>query len=869
MTTTLLQTKLYIPQIRPDLVSRSLLVERLNVGLGGNLTLVSAPAGFGKTTLLSQWAEKQDRSVAWVSLDRGDNDPIRFWTYVIAAMQRVRPNLGETVLSALSASQRQAPLTEAMLTGLINEIAEVDAQPFVLVLDDYHLIDNRQVNDDVAFLVEFSPSGMHVILSGRADPPWPLARMRARRQMNELRSKDMRFTQEEATAFLNDVMGLDLSVEDIAILDSQTEGWIAGLQMAALSMQGREDVSGFINAFSGSHRFILDYLVEEVLERCPAGTRDFLIKTSVLERMTAPLCDAITGRNDSAHVLAELEQANLFLVPLDDERRWYRYHHLFGDLLYSRLEQHQPDQIEALHRRASEWNEKNGLLAEAMSHASAAEDTERQVRLIADNVLTMAYLGELTILVQWLDALPVDAGQDQPWFHVSRAWVLVFAGHLDEVEQHLCDAEEVLGAAPGGNNAELASEYDHVTGHIAAIRGYVAGLRGEFPQPIEYAREALARLPESDAIARGWTTLLLAVMWRAQGDLILAEQAFLDAATINRNSGNILLAVDVLWEHSVQQQIQGQLHKAFDTCQQVLQLASEHVERGGRRLPPTGYTHIGISNVLYEWNDLESALTHAEEAVRLCKRWGMADAIVRSQLQLAMTLQANGDEDGALSIMQEARQVAETTLSPMYRNAVAMATAQLHLIRGNVPAASRWADEQGLSADDEFGFQQAVAYLVFARLLIAQGGASLHGALGVLERLQELSAAAGAVGNLIGVLALKALALQAQGDEATALESLNQALSLGEQEGYMRTFIDEGAPMGVLLRKASTSGMAPEYARRLLEAMEGETVMVPHEENVAQLSLAERQPLVESLTERELDVLRLLKTSLSATEIAG
>ena len=874
MTTTLLQTKLYIPQARPDLVSRPLLVERLNAGLDGNLTLVSAPAGFGKTTLLSQWAGRHERSVAWVSLDRGDNDSTRFWTYVIAAMQRVRPNLGETVLSALSASQRQAPLTEAMLTGLINEIAEADAQPFVLVLDDYHLIGDQQVNDGVAFLVEYAPSGMHVILSGRADPPWPLARMRARRQMNELRSKDMRFTLEEAAAFLNDVMGLDLSVEDIAILDSQTEGWIAGLQMAALSMQGREDVTGFIKAFSGSHRFILDYLVEEVLERRPPGTRDFLIKTSVLERMTAPLCDAITGRNDSAHVLAELEQANLFLVPLDDERRWYRYHHLFGDLLFSRLEQHHPDQIEALHRHASEWYEENGSLAEAMGHASAAGDADRQVRLIADNVLTMAYLGELTILVQWLDALPVDAGRDQPWFHVSRAWVLAFAGHLDEVEQHLCDAEEALDAAPRGNNAELASGYDHVTGHIAAIRGYVAGLRGEFPQPIEYAREALARLPENDAIARGWTTLLLAVVWRAQGDLAQAEQAFLDAATISRNSDNVPLAVDVLWEASVQQQMQGQLRKAFDTCQGVLQLAAEYVERGGRRLSPTGYTHIGISNVLYEWNDLESALAHAEEAVRLCRRWGMADAIVRSHLQLAMMLQANGDTDGALSSLQEARQVAETTLSPMYRNAVAMMTAQLYLIQGNVLAASLWADEQGLSADDEFGFQQAMAYTVVVRLLVAQSEqqnmTSLHKALKVLDRLQELSATAGAVGNLIGVLTLKSVALQAQGDEAAAMKFLNQALSLGEQEGYMRTFLDEGSPMGVLLRKASASGMASDYAGRLLKAMADEAALRPMVPGLGEKpSVEEYGALVEPLTEREMEVLRLLKTSLSATEIAG
>ncbi len=781
----------------------------------GNLTLISAPAGFGKTTLLSQWVGHLNRPVAWVSLDRGDNDPARFWTHVIAALRSVYNTLEDI-------PQQQGPSTEAMLTGLINEIIEADLKSSVLILDDYHLIEDRQVNEGVAFLVENAPVGLHIILSGRADPPWPLARMRARRQMNELRSKDLRFTLDEAAAFLNDVMGLELSAEDIAVLDSQTEGWIAGLQMAALSMQGREDVSGFIQGFSGSHRFILDYLVEEVLERRPPGTRDFLIKTSILERMTAPLCDAVTDREDSALVLMELEQANLFLISLDDERRWYRYHHLFGDLLNGRLEQGRSETKAMLHCRASEWFEENGLLAEAMNHASLAGDIERQVRLIAENVLTMAYLGELATLVQWLDALPDDAGQGQPWFHVSRAWVLVFAGCLDEVEAHLQTAEDLLSIIPTtGEGPAPDSESDHIAGHIAAIRGYVDGLKGKGPVTIKYARQALEMLPEQDAMARGWTTLLLAVILRAQGRLAEADQAFSEAANISRKASIVPLTVDALWEHCVLALMQGRMHWVFGACQEAQQVASSTIEQGGRRLPPAGYTHIGISLVLQEWNDPEGALVHAEEGARLCNRWGMADAIVRSHVRLAMALQVTGDVTGAKSALLEARQVAET-MSPMYEGIVAMFSARIHLLQGKLSDAERWAVEQNLAANDDIAYRQVTTYTIFARLLIAQGGASLHEAATVLDSLQMVVEKAGATGNLIEVLVLKAITSQALGNESAALQALSQALRLGERENYTRMFLDEGAAMGVLLRKAADSGITPKYVDKLLRALENE-----------------------------------------------
>jgi len=398
MAAPLLTTKLYIPPVRPECVSRPRLIERLNAGLDRKLTLVSAPAGFGKTTLLSEWVHSRGRSetcpsVAWVSLDKGDNDPARFWAYVIAALQTVQTEIGETALVALGS--RQPPPVEAILNGLINEIAKVPG-PFVLVLDDVHVITEQRVHEALTFLLDHLPPQMHVTVSSRADPPWPLARLRARGEMTELRASDLRFSDKEAAAFLNDVMRLDLSPEDIDALEARAEGWIVGLQMAALSMRGRKDVSGFIRAFTGTHRFILDYLVEEVLDQQSPAVQEFLLRTSILERLTGPLCDAVADRSDSRTVLAQLEQANLFLLPLDDERRWYRYHRLFADLLRSRLEQTHPDQVPTLHIQASEWYEGNGLIAEAVSHALAAGDMDQAVRLIEGNALTIINQGELS-----------------------------------------------------------------------------------------------------------------------------------------------------------------------------------------------------------------------------------------------------------------------------------------------------------------------------------------------------------------------------------------------------------------------------------------------------------------------------------------
>jgi LuxR family maltose regulon positive regulatory protein len=862
----LLTTKLYIPPVRPELVSRPRLIQRLNAHLDRKLTLISAPAGFGKTTLLSEWAASMDRPVAWVSLDKGDEELTRFWSYLITALQRMQPDIGATALLALRS--RQPPLMDPLLTGLINEIASM-SQPFVLFLDDVHVIANQQIHDGLTFLLDNLPPQMHLILSSRSDPPWPLARLRARGEMTELRASDLRFSEHEAAAFLNEVMKLDLSADDVAKLEDRTEGWIVGLQMAALSMRSRKDGSAFIAAFTGTHRFILDYLVEEVLDQQSPAIQEFLLQTSILERLTAPLCDAVTDGQDSQIILTELEQANLFLVPLDDERRWYRYHHLFADLLGSRLEQTQPDQVPTLHLRASEWYEENRLIPEAVQHALAAGDVKRAAHLVEGNALAMVDHGELTTLLGWLAALPEEVLRSRPWLCIAHAWALAFAGRLDAVEPKLEDAQKALPSEAEGLRSVLRqTEGLRIAGHVAAIRAYVAALGGDMPHATALGRVALEHLPEEDLITRGFAAGLLSTTLRWSGDLVAATQAAAEAVAAAGATGDSLAALGALATAAALQSAQGQLHKAVATCWDVLALADQSLRRGGQRLPVAGEAHVLISTVLREWNDLQAALRHAREAVQLYERWGWAEGLAFGHRTLARALQAIGDIDGAREATHKARQAARD-ISPWFDAHEAAMEAKIRLALGDVAAASRWMQQSGLRADGELHFRHLSRYVTLARVLIAQGG--LDEASDLLARLLAMTEAAGARTALIQILVLQAIVLQAQGEMEEALTVLERALTLAEPEGYVRTFIDEGAPMGTLLRQAQARGIQSNYARKLLAAWEGET----QDQSPLRLtktappSLVHRpsSPLIEPLTERELEVLRLLPTRLSSTGI--
>jgi LuxR family maltose regulon positive regulatory protein len=894
----LLKTKLYIPPVRPERVPRPHLVSRLAAGLGQGpygfarkLTLISAPAGFGKTTLLSECAAHCGPSISWLSLDERDNSPTRFWTYVIAALQTLYSGVGTIILEALQ-TPRALP-NETLLGQLLNQIAEVP-EPFVLILDDLHVITNPQLHETLIFFLENLPAPMHLVVSSRADPPWPLARWRARGQVVEIRTDDLRFTPAETAVFLTEAMGLDLSPEDVAALDARTEGWIAGLQLAALALQGSlsmqgRDASSFVRAFSGSHRFILDYLVEEVLDRQPAEIQVFLLQTSILERLTASLCDAVrfgfakapssssgtavrfgeaeapssSRGEDSQVILEHLEQANLFLVPLDDERRWYRYHRLFADLLRSRLEQGHRKHVSTLHRRASAWCEKQGLISEAVGHALAAGDVGRVERMARRNALAMMDHGELRTMVRWLDALPEETMRSQPWLCIAQAWPLAYAGQGDAVEPLLQDAEQALTDRAEGDEGERR----RIAGHLAAIRAYVEGGRGDLSKAAELAREALECLPGEDAMARGWAAYHLGFMLRMKGELEVAAQALEDATATGQAAGDSHVAVLALGELGVLRLQQGRLCEAAATHRSALALADDYARRSGRQLPATGYVLTRLSGVLREWNALEAAIQHARDGLELCKQWQQADALLEAYIHLARALQAAGDVDSARQALHGAMQVARDTSSWFitYTEAQAMRMGLAELSPDPEPTAlfSRWVGKGGLSAEDELNFQYELMYRMLARILIEQG--ELDKGLGLLARLLSMVELAGAEGHAIEILVLQAVALETQGLEDQALVTLARALALGEPEGYVRTFVDEGAPMGRLLRRAVTQGVAVDYAGKLLAALEQES---RRDATPLPVSEAALSPWIEPLSPRETEVLRLLTTPLSHAEIA-
>ncbi len=855
MSTPLLQTKLYIPHSQPNLISRPRLIKHLEDGLSRKLTLVSSPAGFGKTTLLSEWIHKCGQPVAWITLDQGDNDPSRFLKYFItAALQKNEAEIGEEIFSALQSSQ--PPKSDILLTGLLNEITEM-TQPIVIVLDDYHVITEPTIQEMLTFILENQPPQMHLVISSRADPPWPLARLRVHGELAEIRTRDLRFTIDEAATFLNNVMGLKLSPQEVASLEGLTEGWIAGLQMAALSMRGRKDVSGFIESFSGSHRFILDYLVEEVLDQQSLTIQEFLLKTSILESLSGPLCDAVADREDSQIILTQLEQANLFLIPLDDERCWYRYHHLFADLLRIRLEHTQPEHTPTLHRRASEWFEQNGLIAEAVNHSLVANDFERVVRLFAGNTLAMIYHGESRTLVSWLEALPDEVVRSQPWFSIAHAWTLAYAGEFDAIETLLKETEKVL---VGFDELVLSEvEYQRIVGHIAIIRSYTAARRGDSSRAAKQACKALQHLPADDLMERGYILTLLGAVLRTSGDFNAATEASTKAIAISQATGDSQLSAVVLCDQAALHYSQGQLHKAAAICRDAEQISDKYAGQSGRPLPVMGYAYIRLSAVLREWNDLETATGYAREGLELCKQWGQADFLVYSYIEVAKVLQAIGDMDGALDAIQTGKRIA-SNVSPWPGFHVATQQARLWLVQGKLEDVTRWVQVSGLRNDDSLSFQYLFRYIVLARVLIAQG--VFDEAAGLLSRLLEVAETARAMGCMIEILILQALALQAQGKIDHALTSLERALVFAEPEGYVRTFIDEGSSMGKLLQQTTAPGVAVGYVGKLLTALKKET------KSKRQLGEGFSASIVEPLSERELEVLRLLKTHLSSTGIA-
>ena len=863
----LLETKFYIPRSRRDLVPRPRLSERLDRGTASKLMLVSAPAGFGKTTLLTEWlaagpaGPAGERLAAWLSLDRADNDPASFWTYVIAALRTVASGVGESALALLQAPR--SPPIETVLTALLNDLGAV-AGDIVLVLDDYHVIDARDVQDAMGFLLDHLPPQLHVVIAGRADPALPLARLRGRGELAEIRAAGLRFTPDEAAAYLNEMMGLQLTARDVAALEGRTEGWIAALQLAALSMQGRDDVAGFIAGFAGDDRYVVDYLAEEVLQRQPERVQAFLLQTSILGRLSGPLCDAVTGQDGGKAMLAALDRGNLFLVPLDDRRRWYRYHHLFADVLQARLLDEQPGQVPDLHRRASAWYQQNGEPSEAISHALAARDFDRAADLVELAIPAMRITRQEATVHGWLKALPDEVVRVRPMLSFAVAGALLTGGEPEEVEVRLRDAGRWLEEAAATGEGSLArpgemvvadeEEYRRLPGAIELYRAALALVRGDVPGTVRHARRTLdLALTEDHGVRAGAAGFLGLAFWTS-GDLEAAHPAWAQCAAGLRRSGQIADIFGCAIAMADIRLVQGRLGEAMRTYDQALQRASE---QDGPVLRGTADMYVGMSEVHRERGDLQAATQQLLRSQELGEYNGLPQNPYRWRVAMARIRQAEGDLGGALDLLKEAERLYVGDFFPNVRPVPAL-KARIWIAQGRLGEALGWAHEQGLSADDDLSYLREFEHITLARMLVARSrGEPVHQVTRLLERLLLAAEEGGRTGHVIEILVLQALALQAPGHIPAALTCLERALTLAEPEGYVRVFVDEGPPIGSLLRAAEKQGTTRNYVRRLLAAVSQTRQDSPV-----------RQALIDPLSERELDVLRLLGTELDGPAIA-
>ena len=854
----LLATKLYMPAARPELVPRPRLTARLDEGLARGLVLVCAPAGYGKTVLLADWARRGGQAVAWLSLDAGDNDPARFWRHAVAALDRARPGTGERVAPLLGPP---APSSfQGLVMALINDLAADEA---LLVLDDYHVIGSRQVHESLAFLVEHRQAGICVVLASRSDPPLPLARLRARGQLTEMRVAELRFTPAEAAELLRHAASA-LPDASVAALAARTEGWAAGLQLAVLSLRGHDDAAAFVEAFTGSHRYVLDYLAEEVLEGQGKQLRTFLLETSVLERLSGPLCDALTGREDSQALLEEAERAGLFLIPLDEVRGWWRYHHLFAGLLGARLQDEQPGRVPQLHRNAAAWYEEHGMADDAIGHAAAAGEMLWAARIIEQHFdMVYSTRGEAATIHRWLSVLPAEVVRSRPRLLLAQALMAATSGRLEVVEPLL----DAVDCAPPGWADEpfepaagaAASYLINVPALTTLHRGYLAQFHGDAEATAAFSARALAEIKPGEQLLSASAHGFLAVAEWLRGRLTEAERAFASSVTGWREAGQLTLTAWGWYELVLLRRAQGRLDAAALTCEQAL----ADLVTSGRPLPAAGPSHVGLADIAYQRDELDSASRYATEGIALCRQFVYTVPLANGLATLAMIRQATGDPAGALGAITEAGQAYPAP--PGLLNPVPAQRARLLLSQGDLAAAARFPQETGLGPDDEPNYAREPGHLMLARILLAQDRPGQ--ALALLDRLHAAAAAQDRTGSLIETGALRALALAAAGDEAAAVTTLAGALTLACPQGYVRVFADEGPPMAALLGRliaAQRTGQAAAdvplgYLARLQRAF---APGPPARDPVL-------PGIVDPLTGRELEVLRMLAAGRSNQAIAG
>ncbi|GAB5426438.1 MAG: LuxR C-terminal-related transcriptional regulator [Crocinitomicaceae bacterium] len=859
MSILILSTKLHIPQLRPDTILRLRLFEMLNKGLQGKLTLISAPAGFGKTTIATSWLEKQKEAIAWLSLDASDSDLPRFLSYVVASLQTIDVQIGKGLLSMLQAAQLQS--TEMLLTSLINDLEQI-ATEFIFVLDDYHALESPQIDELIGSLLNYMPPQMHLVIITREDPNLSFAALRVRGQLTELRVSDLRFTTEESRHFLNETMGLSLSQDKVTKLEQRTEGWVAGLQLAALSMQGQSDIVDFIRDFTGSHRFVLDYLVEEVLQRQPEHLSSFLLQTSILDKMSGSLCDSITERKDSTTMLDVLDRGNLFVIPLDKNRQWYRYHHLFAEVLYLLLVEEQPDHVVALHHRASIWYEKNNMMPDAIRHALSAKNFDRAANLIEQVWSVMDINMESTTWVSWVKKLPDKLLRTRPVLSVGYAWALLENGEVDACETRLQDAERWLAPSgdvksklySSGNEMIVVDEeqFQSLPATIAIARAYRALTLGDIASTVTYAQRAFKLTHKDNYIGRIQSTTLLGLALYKSGDLEAAIHVLSNFQKNIRRSNDILTAIGITFILTEIKEVQGRLHEAFYTYQQALQLIASH------DTPiPAGMVDLyrGISELYCEQGDLKVATQHLQTSKKLSQQAQITGEQHRLCIAEARIAEAQGDLDRALDLLDDAERLYVRSAFPAIRPISALRT-QIWISQGRLTEALMWAHDQGLSSEDKLSFLQEFEHITLVRVLIAQyrndkTDTSIREAIGLLERLLPEAEEGGRVGRVIEILVLQSIAHEACDNMSLALISLKRALILAEPEGYSRIFINEGTPIVRLLQEAEKHNISPNYVKQL------------------QLACGQvDQSLLDPLSDRELDVLALLKTDLTGPKIS-
>ena len=851
MPSQLLATKFFIPTKQQNLVPRPRLLKMLDKALSRKLTLLSAPAGFGKTTLVSDWVSQRGEPVVWLSLDKDDSDPRRFWLYFITALQTVSEEIGTASLGMLQ--QPNSSPNEDLLTTLVNEITAF-SEDFIMVLDDFHLVDSTDVDENLTFLLEYLPPQMHLMMTTREDPGLPIARLRARAQLNEIRASDLRFTSMEAAEFLNQAMGMELSTEDVAALETRTEGWIAGLQLAALSMQGNRDAHSFVESFAGTHRFILDYLLEEVLQKQSEITQEFLLRTSILDRLSASLCDALLQDETiySQQVLESLERSNIFTVPLDGERLWYRYHHLFGDLLRQRLGQTlSADKIARDHIRASKWYEKNGEMHTAFRHAITAGDFNRAAGLAEKGWEAMDEALQARAWLAWMEELPGDIFSHRPVLCTQIAWSLIDTGQAAQSERWLQKAEQALEVSSEKMVVVEKEQFDALPARIAFARAYNAQAIGTPAETLKFAEQALKLVPDNKPFLAAQIKSILGTVYWSNGNLLAAAKSMREWMDSAEKAGNVIFAIASAYGLADILFLQGNLREAKRALEQSLVLAEKHDQAQA----VIANHYVGLAVIAHETVDDETAQKYIEAGLKLAKQSTLVDTTYRIYLIQAQVKELNGALDEALELLAEAKRIYVETPVPNTRPIEAL-IARIHLKQGNLGKAQEWAQESNLSMDDDIVYLREFELLTFARVLIAEG--KQDDALSLLKRLLEAAEKDKRTASMIEILLVQTQVHEANDEKVAALK---RALDLAEPEGYLRIFVREGDALAGLLRNINS-----EYGRKILAAFAAGQTHSLSGQNPA--NVHERGGLIDPLSKRELEVLHWIAEGLKNQEIA-